>query len=168
MKGYRKGLFRPLGLDHTSMSLLSRISFTSVPSKHYFPCFFLLIIPFLAQLPLHNFPGLIALFSFPVKLYDLSLYSSTTTRVLALNIIESAAAFESLRRRRKTLNDLITAHQAERFYVCDLCSAIPYFDMDKEKRKEIWDDGLHLTEMGYRRMGEVVGSRLAEIINGDG
>lgn len=40
--------------------------------------------------------------------------------------------------------------------------------MDKEKRKEIWDDGLHLTERGYRRMGEVVGSRLAEIINGDG
>ena len=55
-----------------------------------------------------------------------------------------------------------------KYYVCDLHSAIPYHSMSKEEREEIWDDGLHLTEKGYERMGEVVGARLAEILNWGG
>ena len=35
----------------------------------------------------------------------------------------------------------------------DLCAAVPYFSMDKMLRKEIWDDGVHLTKAGYKMMG---------------
>ena len=47
----------------------------------------------------------------------------------------------------------------------DLCSAIPYFSMDEKRRKEIWlYDGLHLTEKGYKVMGEKIAERLVGIL----
>lgn len=100
-------------------------------------------------------------------LYTLALTSSPHTKILALTIPECAANFPSLMARRKNLNDLIAAHTSPRFHVCDLCSAIPYFAMDIEERKKVWDDGLHLKEEGYRRMGEVVGARMAEILTSE-
>lgn len=50
-------------------------------------------------------------------------------------------------------------------YSMDLCSAIPYFSMNEKRRKEIWlYDGLHLTEKGYRLMGEKIAERLVGIL----
>lgn len=46
----------------------------------------------------------------------------------------------------------------------DLCSAVPYFDMDKDTRDNIWDDGLHLTKEGYEMMGDAIASRMIEFL----
>ena len=110
------------------------------------------------------------LLPFLANLYTLVLSSSPTVCILALNIIECATPSLTFREKRKNLNSLIAAHaqEEERLHVCDLCSAIPYFDIDKVERGEIWDDGLHLTEKGYEKMGQVVAGRLAEILNGIG
>lgn len=54
-----------------------------------------------------------------------------------------------------------------RFYM-DLCAAVPYFSMDKMLRREIWDDGLHLTKAGYQMMGEAIGARMAELLSDEG
>lgn len=50
----------------------------------------------------------------------------------------------------------------------DLCAAVPYFSMDGKLRREIWDDGLHLTRAGYHMMGEAIGARMAELLSGEG
>ena len=47
----------------------------------------------------------------------------------------------------------------------DLCAAVPYFSMDKMLRKEIWDDGVHLTKAGYKMMGQAIGARMADLIS---
>ncbi len=49
-------------------------------------------------------------------------------------------------------------------YTVDLCSAVPYFDMDKDTRDNIWDDGLHLTKEGYEMMGDAIASRMIELL----
>lgn len=49
----------------------------------------------------------------------------------------------------------------------DLCAAVPYFSMDKTLRREIWDDGLHLTKAGYKMMGEAIGARMADLISAE-
>lgn len=47
----------------------------------------------------------------------------------------------------------------------DICSAIPYFSMDEKLRKEIWlADGLHLTQKGYKMMGEKIAEKLVGIL----
>ena len=46
----------------------------------------------------------------------------------------------------------------------DLCSAVPYFAMDKAKQDMIWDDGLHLTKEGYEMMGNAIGAHLVELL----
>ena len=46
----------------------------------------------------------------------------------------------------------------------DLCSAVPYFAMDKAKQKLIWDDGLHLTKDGYEMMGNAIAAHLLELL----
>lgn len=47
----------------------------------------------------------------------------------------------------------------------DLCAAIPYFSMSEQLREEIWDDGLHLTQAGYKMMGDLIGARMAELLS---
>lgn len=37
--------------------------------------------------------------------------------------------------------------------------------MPEEKRKEIWDDGVHFTEKGYDLMGDIIAGRLVELIS---
>ena len=37
--------------------------------------------------------------------------------------------------------------------------------MPEEKRKEIWDDGVHFTEKGYDLMGDIIAERLVELIS---
>lgn len=116
--------------------------------------------------------------------------------MLALNILEAAAPSDSLIQRRNQLNALITNHhEDERWsvdsflfratsnniavwpaelltvsfrYTLDLCSAVPYFSMDTKMRDSIWDDGLHLTEKGYKMMGDAIASRLVEILSDSG
>lgn len=50
----------------------------------------------------------------------------------------------------------------------DLCAAVPYFTMDKTLRRDIWDDGLHLTKAGYKMMGEAIGARMADLLTSEG
>ena len=107
----------------------------------------------------------------------------TGANVLALNIIEAAAASSSLTKRRNSLNAMIAGHQEERMYVidhlrthsfrislngfsytCDLWKAIQYNTLDAETREKLWDDGLHLTGEGYKLMGDVIAARLFEIL----
>ena len=35
-------------------------------------------------------------------------------------------------------------------YFMDVCGAVPYFAMEKAKRKDVWDDGLHLYVLQYQ------------------
>lgn len=37
--------------------------------------------------------------------------------------------------------------------------------MDEKTRDEIWDDGLHLTKNGYKRMGDAVAARMIELLS---
>ena len=46
----------------------------------------------------------------------------------------------------------------------DLCRAIPYFSMEEAKRDFIWDDGLHLTEEGYKMMGDAIAAHLIKLL----
>ena len=61
-------------------------------------------------------------------------------------------------------------HTNKKFrYPMDICSAIPYFSMDEKLRKEIWlNDALHLSEKGYKVMGEKVAERLVGILKDEG
>jgi lysophospholipase L1-like esterase len=43
---------------------------------------------------------------------------------------------------------------------------MPYHSLGEEERAKIWDDGLHFTEEGYAKIGEIVGRRLLGIIEG--
>lgn len=38
--------------------------------------------------------------------------------------------------------------------------------MEEKERDLIWDDGLHFTEEGYERIGELIGRRLLGILEG--
>lgn len=37
--------------------------------------------------------------------------------------------------------------------------------MDEKMRSRVWDDGLHLTEEGYKMMGDAIAARLLEILS---
>ena len=49
-------------------------------------------------------------------------------------------------------------------YSFDLYSAIRYTGIDKDLRKKLWDDGLHLTSEGYKVMGDVIAVRMFELL----
>jgi hypothetical protein len=51
-------------------------------------------------------------------------------------------------------------------YIFDLHQRIKYHEMEEAEREIIWDDGLHLTEEGYERMGLLIGRRLLGILEG--
>jgi len=96
--------------------------------------------------------------------WSLALASSPTTKLLALTVPETAYKSSKLERNRNELNKLILEHEQERFYSFDLKSALPYYTMDEERREQIWDDGLHLTDNGYDFMGELIAERLLELL----
>ncbi|KAL6720504.1 hypothetical protein ACLMJK_002428 [Lecanora helva] len=81
----------------------------------------------------------------------------TGANVLALNVLEVAASSSRAIDMRNSLNTMIKNHRENRF-------AIPYKTLDRTKREEIWDDGLHLTGKGYKLMGDVIAVRLFEIL----
>ena len=45
-------------------------------------------------------------------------------------------------------------------YTFDLKSHVPYHSLDSQTRKERWNDGLHMTNVGYDVMGNVIADRL--------
>jgi len=47
----------------------------------------------------------------------------------------------------------------------DLCHAIPYFALEEAKRDNVWDDGLHLTEEGYRMMGDAIAAHMIKLLH---
>lgn len=49
-------------------------------------------------------------------------------------------------------------------YSFDLYNAIRYTGIDKDLRKKLWDDGLHLTSEGYKVMGDVIAVRMFELL----
>lgn len=46
----------------------------------------------------------------------------------------------------------------------DLCDAVPYFALEEAKRDKIWDDGLHLTEEGYKMMGDAIAAHMIKML----
>lgn len=69
----------------------------------------------------------------------------------------------------RTLVSISVRHHLEQHteafsHAFDLWSVIPYIAMDEETRKVVWDDGLHLTAEGYKRLGDAVAMQLFEIL----
>ena len=46
----------------------------------------------------------------------------------------------------------------------DLYSAIRFNGIDEDLREKLWHDGLHLTEEGYKVMGDVIAVRMFELL----
>jgi lysophospholipase L1-like esterase len=89
---------------------------------------------------------------------------SHKSKLILFTVPECGVKNASLDERRDELNRLIKEDKREDVYVFDLHAAIPYHSMPEVERDEIWDDGLHFTPKGYKRMGELVAKRLMEII----
>lgn len=89
----------------------------------------------------------------------------TGANVLALSVLEAAYTSGDIVERRNELNNLIAGRQEDRFCFLDLCTAVPYFTMNDTMREMIWDDGLHLTEDGYKMMGDAIAGKLLELVN---
>ncbi|KAJ5665518.1 uncharacterized protein N7477_007966 [Penicillium maclennaniae] len=89
---------------------------------------------------------------------------SSGAKVLAMTVPECAAKVDSLDKKRNTLNSHILRRESEQLRVIDLHSKIPYHSATEAFQREMFDDGLHLTAMGYDLMGTVVGERLVNLI----
>lgn len=96
------------------------------------------------------------------KVWDIGLRSGAN--VLALNVIEAAFTDGTIIQRRDALNALIANHKQDRWYTMDLKSAVPYFALEESKRDDVWDDGLHLTEEGYKMMGEAIATHMVRLL----
>ncbi|KAL9065545.1 MAG: hypothetical protein Q9161_008149 [Pseudevernia consocians] len=88
----------------------------------------------------------------------------TGANVLALNVLEAEGSEDAENSERNSLNNKIDNHQEDRYYSFDLYSAIRYTGIDKDLRKKLWDDGLHLTSEGYKVMGDVIAVRMFELL----
>lgn len=51
-------------------------------------------------------------------------------------------------------------------FTLDLHAEMPYWSLPKDKRAELWDDGLHFTEAGYDLMGSIIAERLVQLSSG--
>ncbi|EDN96351.1 predicted protein [Sclerotinia sclerotiorum 1980 UF-70] len=80
---------------------------------------------------------------------------SNASKVLIMTIPGCHVRAKVLDQKREELNDLSTF---------DLRGKMPYHNMESNKRAEIWDDGLHFTEAGYKEMGIMVGEKMIEFI----
>ncbi|KAL8953457.1 MAG: hypothetical protein Q9222_000661 [Ikaeria aurantiellina] len=89
----------------------------------------------------------------------------TGANVLALSVLEAEYTSGGIVQRRNELNDLIAHHSDDRWHSMDMCKAVPFFDMDEETRKRIWDDGLHLKKDGYEMMGNAIAAKLLELLD---
>lgn len=50
-------------------------------------------------------------------------------------------------------------------FLFDLSQKMPYRSLPPAERRRIWDDGVHLTALGYDKMGSYLAVRLMEIIS---
>ena len=85
---------------------------------------------------------------------------SSGARIMALTVTETSNESSRMKSRYRDLNKMILEHREERFFPFDLCALIPYHDMPSERRELIWDDGLHLTKLGYELMGSAISQEL--------
>lgn len=85
-------------------------------------------------------------------------------KVMALTVTEHAHSTTPMKEKFEKFNKLVSDHHADGFYTADIAKAIPWSTMDDEKRKRIWDDGVHLKKEGYELMGDAIADRLIEII----
>lgn len=54
-----------------------------------------------------------------------------------------------------------------RSYTFDLYKKLPYKALNEFKRQLYWDDGVHLTEEGYKWMGDQIADALVPLVLGD-
>ncbi|CCD50395.1 hypothetical protein BofuT4_P090820.1 [Botrytis cinerea T4] len=82
-----------------------------------------------------------------------------------MTIPECHVRAEVLDERRGELNDMLVYSLGRKDNVIfDLRGAMPYHNMDLEKRERLWDDGLHFTEEGYKEIGIMVGEKMIQVI----
>lgn len=100
-----------------------------------------------------------------VKISDIPL--SKGAKVLLFTIPETAYKSPSFDARRNDLNRMIKEDSRDDVFTFDLHDKIPYHSLDEDERKEIWDDGLHLTSKGYERLGKLAAERLIELMEAE-
>ncbi|KAH6691704.1 SGNH hydrolase-type esterase domain-containing protein [Plectosphaerella plurivora] len=85
-------------------------------------------------------------------------------KVLALTIPETHGTKAALKAKRAEINDFIMRYDSPNFYAFDLHAAIPYAALSDERRRQYWDDGVHLTSDGYDWMGNHLGAALIKFM----
>ncbi|KAI4094556.1 MAG: hypothetical protein L6R37_007221 [Teloschistes peruensis] len=85
------------------------------------------------------------------------------TNVLALTVTETSNESTRMKKKYDLLNEMIRHHRDEKYFVADVCKAVPYTSMDPELREKVWDDGLHFQPTGYDMFGDAIADRLLEI-----
>ncbi|KAL8957868.1 MAG: hypothetical protein Q9183_005949 [Haloplaca sp. 2 TL-2023] len=96
------------------------------------------------------------------KLWKMGL--SGGMRVMALTVTETNTEDSQTKARYQKLNDMVRGHEEQGFFVADVCKRIPYWSMDPELRRKVWDDGLHFKPLGYDMFGDAIADRLLEIV----
>ena len=86
---------------------------------------------------------------------------NTGARVMALTVTETSDRSTPTRTKYQALNKMIMGHREDRFYVADVCGAIPWPDNETEQRR-IWDDGLHFRKAGYDMLGDAIGHQVLD------
>jgi len=56
-----------------------------------------------------------------------------------------------------------SANQSKATFL-DVSNRLPYFAMNGVDRQKYWDDGLHWTDLGYQKLGEIVFEHIKPII----
>lgn len=84
-------------------------------------------------------------------------------RVLCMTLPETAQPTNSpIDAERQAYNRLIREElgkqtdEMKKTVLLDVERSLPYHSLSSAERKEIWDDGLHLTPKGYDRLGELI------------
>ena len=83
--------------------------------------------------------------------------------VLGLTITKIAGPSEAIQARYGTLNALIINHIVPGFLSVDVCRALPW-PTDSTKQRQIWDDGLHFTPLGYNVIGDTIAETLLKLM----
>ncbi|KAL8871241.1 MAG: hypothetical protein Q9174_002886 [Haloplaca sp. 1 TL-2023] len=95
------------------------------------------------------------------KLWNIGLLKCA--KVMALTVTETNTESSQMKARYQELNGLIRGHEEQNFFVADVCKSLPYWSMDPELRKKVWDDGLHFKPLGYDMFGDAIADRLLEV-----
>ncbi|KAG9237272.1 SGNH hydrolase-type esterase domain-containing protein [Amylocarpus encephaloides] len=92
------------------------------------------------------------------------------TTVLALTVPECPICENVPVERYDKLNNAILEREkvgsgGDQFHTLDLYHIIPWVSLPEERRKALWDDGVHFSPEGYNLMGQVIARELIKIIN---